>query len=225
MCAGRTRRKQKTTAHTSNCPAESSTESTSLSRIPGLKYSNCSTAAAWSRSRPGPLPVALWMKMWNFIVDPPTKPVREGGGWDRDRKERRGGGQVPGAPCDGTPHRHGDMGQGARGEGFAGRARALSCGAAGLWHELPARWAAALGMLEERSRTQWPSKRTHSLSQQQQQGSVCAKLVTTAILHLAQIQVHTHTLMHTWRGWIRSASLVKQDSSLRSRALNTNYSH
>jgi len=41
---------------------------------------------------------------------------------------------------DGTPHRHGDVGQGARGrEGHSERARAPSGGAAGLGHELPAR--------------------------------------------------------------------------------------
>lgn len=165
--------------------------------------------------------------MWNFITDPLVRSVR--GRWrEKGEKKRWGGGQVPGAPCDGTPHRHRDTGQRARGGGCLGRARAPSSRAARLWHELLARWAAVLGTLEERSRTQWPSNtHTHRLSQQQQQGSVCGQLVTTAILHLVQMQVHTdtHTRMHTWGGWIRSASLVKQDGSIHSRALNTNYSH
>lgn len=41
------------------------------------------------------------------------------GEMERERREE-GGGQVPGAPCDGTPHRHGDMGQGACGGGALG---------------------------------------------------------------------------------------------------------
>lgn len=67
----------------------------------------------------------------------------------------------PGARCSlwwdaPSPRRHGSGGE-------RGRARALSSGAAWLGHELPARWAAALGMLAERSGTQWPSN-TQALS-------------------------------------------------------------
>lgn len=91
------------------------------------------------------------------------RPAREG----KAEKERgrRGGGQVPGAHCDGTPHRQGDTGQGALGgRGARGGGHVLrAAGLPKLWHELPARWAAALEMPDERSRTQWPSN-AHTLA-------------------------------------------------------------
>lgn len=132
----------------------------------------------------------------------------------RDKQEKG----WPGARCSlwwyiPSPWRLGSGGE--RGRGYRGGTRALSSGAARLWHESPACWDAALETLEERSRAQWPSNATPTRL------SVCSARHNS----YSVFSTHTHAAVHLWRGWIRSASLVKQVGYIHSRTLNTNYSH
>ena len=116
-----------------------------------------------------------WMKMWNFITDPPTRP-REGEMEREKRGEERGGGW-PGARCslwrDTPPTTETRVRGHEGGSGARGGHALLAAGRPELWHELPARWAAALGMLEERSRIQWPSN-AHTGSLSNNNTALCA---------------------------------------------------
>lgn len=147
----------------------------------------------------------------NFITSPH---------WNKE-KEELGGGQVPGARFDGTTNHHSDMGQGAGwrrvgGEGHVPRAAGRPGFGMNPPHtQPPTRRAAVLETREERSRTQWPSN-----AHQQHGGGVRAPANTQWLLCFQ----HKQTSRHSWRGGIRSASVVKQVGCIRSRALNTNYS-
>lgn len=146
-------------------------------------------STCWQRSRLGPLPVAPWMKMWNFIIEPPDEAC-EGGKTEKRkrRRRRRRGGQVltvTGHPiATETWVRGHSVGGAARGRG-KGRARAPSSGAAKALAWITRLLSRRFGDAGWEVTYSVALKRTHRLARQQQQGSVCARLVTTAILHLA----------------------------------------
>lgn len=72
---------------------------------------------------------------------------------------------MPGAPCEGTPHRHGDTGQGVRGGGGPRGGRVPRAAGRPVFDmNYPPAEPPLWGMLKERSHTQWPSKRTHRLT-------------------------------------------------------------
>lgn len=167
----RLKKTKKRKTDTLNCPAASST--VFASRVESPNWNILQTASLQQLDRaPGLdhfllLPewrceTSLWTPQWGLWV----------GRW-REKGEKRGVARCQVLPVTGHPIATETWVRGRAGEGRSGRARAPSSGAAGLWHELPARWAAALGMLEERSRTQWPSN-AHTGSHSNNNKALCA---------------------------------------------------
>lgn len=105
--------------------------------------------------------------------------------WGRENREKKEEKTKktgwPGARCSlwrdtPSPRRHGSGGirwEGLLGAGGRGGRVLRAAGRPKLWHELPACWAGALEMLDERSRTQWPSN-AHTGSPGNNNKALCA---------------------------------------------------